>query len=553
MVPPPKSKGARRLRSGIVLNQRYRIDHFIAEGGMNSVYKATDLETGQPLALKCLHETFHHNEVVRARFVDEGRIQMLLKHPNILRVFALIEDPILAFVMEFAEGGSLEDHLVARGPLPEDEILQIVLPIMSGLGLAHSKGIIHRDLKPSNILMQKMPSGQARPKVMDFGVAKVSRGRSLTKTGTTVGTLHYMSPEQIVGSKRIDGRADIYSMGITLYKLCTGEVPFNATTEFALMLAQVEDAPRPPRQLRPQISPEFERVILRSLQKKPHQRYQSVKAFTQDLVSLLKGASDEPTLQEPISRELMQFALMANEVAEDKTSQIMRSDLDEYARALASIDADSEAEDDKTLIMDVDNEATVEIDASRLDLRADAAPGDVTTQQISLPTASDLTIDSSLRETSESSVEDLATTELDRPRLKGPPRSYGSQHVNSRELTQPKSIQALRAGFAASRSAQPAPSADSLEDKIQTLPRAGAPLVRAIPHGPRPSAPAPTPPTRAEHRRAMMTGTRPLPGEQILAKEAQDKRQKLMVGAIVAAIVCCGLIGMVLLAVYALG
>lgn len=540
-----------------MLNKRYRIEHFIAEGGMNSVYKATDLKTGEPLALKCLHETFHRNEIVRARFVDEGRIQMLLKHPNILRVFALIEDPILAFVMEFAEGGSLEEHLVAHGALSEHDILHIVLPIMSGLGLAHSKGIIHRDLKPSNILMQTMPSGQIRPKVMDFGVAKVSRGRSLTKTGTTVGTLHYMSPEQIVGSKRIDGRADIYSMGITLYKLCTGEVPFNATTEFALMLAQVEDAPRPPSQLRSGISPEFERVVLRSLQKKPHQRYQSVKEFTQELMGLLERERADPTLREPLSRELMQFAFMANEVAEDKTSQIMRSDLDAYAQALATIHTGEEGEGDDrddTIIMDLDNEATVELDALKLDLRADALPGDLTTQ-VALPTAHDLSTDESQRGAS-SDIEDFATTELDRPAIKGPPKSYGPSHINSREMTQPKNIRELRAGFLSDTRApaEPAPSAGSMEDNIRTLPRAQTPIGKAIPHGPRPSAvPASFPPTRQSHRNAMMTGTRPLPTEQILAREAHERRQKLVVAVVIGAIVCSALIGLVFMAMYVLG
>lgn len=235
---------------------------------MATVYLGIDERRGTPVAIKCLHEVYANNPVVRARFIDEGRIQMVLQHPNILRVFELVEAPVLAFVMEFIEGGTLEDMLIERSPFPLREMLEVIIPIMSGLGLAHSKGIIHRDLKPSNLLVQRL-GPILRPKIMDFGVAKMNRQRELTATGTTVGTLHYMSPEQIVGSKKIDGRADIYSMGITIYKLVTGEVPFNASTEFALMMAQVEAPPTPPRKLNPSISPALEEVILRSCASAP--------------------------------------------------------------------------------------------------------------------------------------------------------------------------------------------------------------------------------------------------------------------------------------------
>ena len=321
MTSSKKIKGGDELAPGQPLLGRYLIDRFLDEGGMASIYLATDLRSGVKLAIKCLHTQYHDNAVVRARFIDEGRIQMMLTHPNIVRVYELIERPVLAFVMELVVGGTLEEYLQERGVLPLGEILEVAIPTMSALGLAHSHGIIHRDLKPSNILMQRA-LGAIQPKVMDFGVAKLKRTHDLTATGTTVGTLHYMSPEQIVGSKHIDGRADIYSMGITLYKLCTGEVPFNASTEFALMMSQVETPPRPPRELNPGVCPHLEEIILRALAKKPQDRYQSVKDFTSALMDLYDDGPETVDM-DVLPMRLLEFAMMADGVAVDRTDEVV--------------------------------------------------------------------------------------------------------------------------------------------------------------------------------------------------------------------------------------
>ncbi len=369
MTSSTKRKGGRRLRVGLVLGGRYQIEELIAEGGMGSVYRARDLQLGTVVAVKSLYETYKDNEIVRARFVDEGRIQMMLDHPNILRVYALIESPVLAFVMEYVEGGTLEDMLVEQGVLSTGQVLSCMLPILSALGLAHSQGIIHRDLKPSNILMQRVGGAATRPKVMDFGVAKLNRAQSLTATGTTVGTLHYMSPEQIVGSKKIDGRADIYSLGISLYKLCTGEVPFNASTEFALMMAQVESPPRPPSQLNPKLDPRLEQIILRALQKKPNQRYQSIKEFTQALMLLAPSVKQaEPTITELLPEEVLRYALMADEVAEDKTRELV---LEAFGEATTLVADDRTVEERLPLSFlagsSEADESTMEVARLRLD------------------------------------------------------------------------------------------------------------------------------------------------------------------------------------------
>ena len=289
---------------------------------MASIYLATDIRNRSKVAIKCLYSYYDDNAIVRARFVDEGRIQMMLQHPNIVRVYELIEAPVLAFVMELIEGGTLEDYLQEQGVLSTQEILEIMVPVMSALGMSHSRGIVHRDLKPSNILLQRAGNSW-RPKVMDFGVAKLQREKSLTATGTTVGTLHYMSPEQIVGAKNIDGRADIYSLGITLYKLCTGKVPFNASTEFALMMAQVEARPTPPSELNPQVDPTLEKIILKTLQKKPADRFQTIKELTSALFELKDEHGNETLDTVSVPKFLLDFAMMADVVAVDKTAEIM--------------------------------------------------------------------------------------------------------------------------------------------------------------------------------------------------------------------------------------
>lgn len=319
----------KELHPGQLFLERYRIERRIADGGMASIYLAIDEHSGLPVAIKVLFSHYLDNEVVRARFLDEGRIQAMLQHPNIVHVYKVVQDPLLCFVMEYVEGDTLEEYLQREGPLEEAEIIDLMLPVMSAVGLAHTRGIVHRDLKPSNVLLKPV-AGFFKPKVMDFGVAKVSKGRDLTAAGTTVGTLHYMSPEQIVGARAIDGRADIYSLGCTLYKLCTGEVPFNASSEFALMMAQVEAPPTPPTQLRAGISTRLEKVILKALAKEPEHRFQSIGQMTTALMELTTAPdAGRTTDTRPIPRELIEMAMAANEVAQDQTAQFRLAPLPE--------------------------------------------------------------------------------------------------------------------------------------------------------------------------------------------------------------------------------
>lgn len=311
------------IESGMLFCDRYLVERHIDEGGMATIYLATDEETGQRVALKVLFDRYTDNEVIRARFLDEGRIQAMLDHPNVVHVHRVISEPVLSFVMEYVEGTTLDEYLQDNAPLAEAEIVELMLPVLSAVGFAHNKGIVHRDLKPSNVLLNESADGFLEPKVMDFGVAKVDRGRDLTADGTTVGTLHYMSPEQIVGSRDIDGRADIYSLGCSLYKLCTGEVPFNASSEFALMMAQVEAPPTPPSELREGLSEPMEEIILKALEKEPEHRFQTIKQMTSQLMELTESKDErDTTITRPLPAELIDFALDADEVIVDRTDEL---------------------------------------------------------------------------------------------------------------------------------------------------------------------------------------------------------------------------------------
>ncbi|MEZ4458472.1 MAG: serine/threonine-protein kinase [bacterium] len=355
------------LKPGDRFLDRFRVEYLAAEGGMASIYAARDELTSHTVALKVLYPYYSDNAIIRARFIEEGRIQQLLRHPNIIRVFQIQDVPFLAILMEFVEGPTLDDFLASNGPLTTSQVIDVIIPCMSAVGFAHSQGVIHRDLKPSNILL---PDGDIqRPKVLDFGVAKIKGGRhDLTATGTTVGTLHYMSPEQIVGSKSIDGRADIYSIGVMMYKLVTGEVPFNAPTEFALMMAQVEAPPLPPSRLRPEVNPGLERIILKAMEKKPQDRFQTIRDFTQALLDLRiesQTATVGDTLSGKISSELLSFAINADEIAVDRSEDMFSSKTDRIEATALPMDL-ATMEIEATLKIQRPPEATAELSNSAI-------------------------------------------------------------------------------------------------------------------------------------------------------------------------------------------
>jgi serine/threonine-protein kinase len=256
----------------------YRIVEKLGEGGMGVVYKAEDLKLGRAVALKFLPSHWMESEEHKARFLHEARAAALLDHPNICTVHEIDEANGQTFLaMACLEGQTLKQKIAAR-PLPLAEALDIALQIGHGLQAAHQKGIVHRDIKPANIMIT--PQGQA--KIMDFGLAQLSDRTKLTATGTKLGTPAYMSPEQTEG-KTTDARADIWALGILLYEMVSGRVPFPGDTEAAVAHAVLYTEPEPLTALRSHVPMELDRILAKAIAKRPPDRYQHVDDLMVDL------------------------------------------------------------------------------------------------------------------------------------------------------------------------------------------------------------------------------------------------------------------------------
>jgi len=270
---------------GQVIGQ-YRILEKIGQGGMGVVYKDVDVNLDRIVAIKMLTKELTQDENLIQRFRSEAKTQAQLNHPNVCTLFSLLKHKDHLFmVMEYVEGLTFEQMIKQRGPLPFQEIVPLFQQALFGLSRAHRMGIIHRDLKPANIIVNR----EGVVKVMDFGIARVVGDSRLTKTGLAVGTLFYMPPEQIQG-KDVDYRADIYALGLTLYELLTGTLPFKANTEFEIMQAHVKETPQPPSKAYPYLPKVFDKALLKALAKDPEKRYQTVEEFSQALGMALQEA-----------------------------------------------------------------------------------------------------------------------------------------------------------------------------------------------------------------------------------------------------------------------
>jgi len=275
----------------------------IGRGGMGVVYLAEHLKLRKKFAVKSLSPALTEDKNFRERFFIEARNQAKLSHVNIVQATDFIEENgQFFFVMEYVDGDDLDQLIKNQGTIHENRAITIIKDILGGLQDAHGKGIIHRDIKPSNILIDR--SGRAR--IMDFGIAMMLGGERLTATGSIIGSPWYMSPEQIQNPKTIDGRSDIYSVGIVLYEMLTGNVPFDGETEFSVKSKQVNDAAPDPRQFNSAISTKLAEIILRALEKKPSDRFQECQAFIDELTALrLPG---EPEVQPAGSKKIVWLA-----------------------------------------------------------------------------------------------------------------------------------------------------------------------------------------------------------------------------------------------------
>src|SRR5215471_21586847 len=258
------------LAPGQTLDQ-YRLDEVIARSGMATIFAARDLQTGRPVVLKVHHLQYESDIVFHDRFRREEEIGLRLNHPAIIRAFQPKEKSRVYIVLEYVHGELLRARLKREGRLPIEEAVRIGIRIGDALRYLHDHDVVHRDLKPENIMLT-LDGGV---KLLDFGIALDTTLRKLTWSGLSqsVGTPDYMAPEQIKG-KRGDARTDLYALGVILYEMLTGRVPFPAENMYAALRAKVEDDPVPPRDLRPEIPPELEEIILHAIEPEPHNRPQ---------------------------------------------------------------------------------------------------------------------------------------------------------------------------------------------------------------------------------------------------------------------------------------
>jgi serine/threonine protein kinase len=259
---------------------KYRILSRLGRGGMGTVYKAVDETLGREVAIKSLNPDLSDPEVLK-RFRAEALALAKLNHPNIAMLFELAEhDGALLMVMEFLRGETFET-ISQRGPVPLDRSRELCAQVLDALGHAHRVGIVHRDLKPANLMLTE--SGLV--KVMDFGLARMTGTEHLTNDGFMVGTPAYMAPEQVL-AEEIDGRADLYAMGVVLYRLLTSQLPFKADSGISMAHKQVHDAPTPVREVRTELPSACEDIIGRALAKSPADRFRTAEEFRSALAAL---------------------------------------------------------------------------------------------------------------------------------------------------------------------------------------------------------------------------------------------------------------------------
>ncbi|MBK0422007.1 Stk1 family PASTA domain-containing Ser/Thr kinase [Leucobacter sp. CSA2] len=297
-MPETADVGEQRILAG-----RYAIGDFIGQGGMATVYRGTDTKLGRQVAIKVMKADLAGDEQFRERFRQEAHSASRMAHPTVVRVFDAGDDLIqtadgakrLPFiVMEYVEGTNLR-QLVTQGALSQSEACRVVDSVLTALEYSHRAGIVHRDIKPANIMITS--TGQV--KVMDFGIARAVSETSSTLQQTTaiLGTAAYFSPEQAKGES-IDARTDLYSTGVLLYELLTGDVPFRGDTAVAVAYQHVSERPKPPSERQPEVTPELDRVVLYSLAKDRAKRFQSAAEFREALREAAEGRMPKLEVQQ---------------------------------------------------------------------------------------------------------------------------------------------------------------------------------------------------------------------------------------------------------------
>jgi serine/threonine-protein kinase len=293
----------------------YRIESVAARSGMASIFRGTDLRTGRPVAIKVPHPEMECDPVFFDRFHREQEIGKKLDHPGVMKV--MVEDgrSRVYMVMEWVDGRLLRQVLNERGKFSPERAVRIALKICEALEYIHNQGVVHRDLKPENIMID----AEDNIKLIDFGIAAHTGARRLTfsKFTQTMGTPDYISPEQVKG-KRGDARSDIYALGVMLYEMLTGKVPFTGPNAFIIMNDRLLNNPIPPREIDPTISPQLQEMIYRALERDPKNRYAKAREFAWDLEHQDQvGVADRPELRDwkrrrsPWPRRILFYLVLA--------------------------------------------------------------------------------------------------------------------------------------------------------------------------------------------------------------------------------------------------
>jgi len=270
---------------GRKLGGRYEILYRVGGGGMAVVYKAKDLLLNRYVAIKVMNESLSNDTEFIRRFSREAQAAASLSHPNVVNVYDVgREGHIHYIVMEYVEGPTLKEYIQENGPLPPEDAVHIASQICDALAHAHDNQIIHRDIKPHNILLGK----NGRVKVTDFGIARAATSSTITQTGSVMGSVHYFSPEQARGGV-IGEKSDLYSLGIVMYEMVTGELPFDGDSAIGIALKHLQEPVVAPRELRPDLPDNVNQVILKAMEKDPERRFASARAMMQELQHILPG------------------------------------------------------------------------------------------------------------------------------------------------------------------------------------------------------------------------------------------------------------------------